>query len=229
MQNVDEYLHTLAKQSETILGDSFVGCYSLGSYSMGGYIQGKSDLDVAVICSHSLDTTTKETIVNKLSHQVLPCPAQKLELVVYTLDAVSHPVNKAAFEINFNTGAVLNSDHICFESENEPAHWFIIDRAVAHKHAIALAGPDRSEVFTEIPRQWILEAIYNCLIWHKNNQEIAGQWNVMANAARAWKWAVDGVWLIKSAAVQWASEQNADHDIMDQAISQIKQEISKYN
>jgi hypothetical protein len=86
------------------------GVYLFGSAAYSSYIPFVSDLDVAVIVSHSLERGVYESLVEKITHKSLNCPARKLELVIYREEEVRNPHKGMEFEVNFNTGREVGDD-----------------------------------------------------------------------------------------------------------------------
>jgi predicted nucleotidyltransferase len=161
--------------------------YLLGSAASGGYEHGRSDVDVVAVTTRSLSDTEKRELAKVA--ESLPCPARKLELVVYPLGSDRH-------EINLNTG-----EKVSFDPEEDPAFWFVLDRAIAEQHATVLAGPLWHEVFEPVPREAVLEALEQALDWQEENDPI-GRSSVL-NACRGWMWLETGVWGSKLEAAAW--------------------------
>ncbi|KAL0476815.1 hypothetical protein AKO1_006641 [Acrasis kona] len=218
MMFVHEYLCALAEECKCILDQNFLGVYAVGSYSMDGYEHGKSDVDVLVVCKEKLSLPVKQTLVRNLSHDTIPCPAQKLELVVYAREGLS----QGYFEINFNSGST-SKEHVCFDYTLEQPHWFVIDREIARHHAKVIIGVDPKELLTPVPKHTLVEALLMCLEWHRENRKIAGDRNYFGNAARALYWTRNNTWITKSKATKWYKENYNDQDrVMDIAIEEVK-------
>jgi predicted nucleotidyltransferase len=163
------------------------GVYLVGSAARGDYEPGRSDVDVVAVTTRSLSDTEKRELAKVA--ESLPCPARKLELVVYPLGSDRH-------EINLNTG-----EKVSFDPEEDPAFWFVLDRAIAEQHATVLAGPLWHEVFEPVPREAVLEALEQALDWQEENDPI-GRSSVL-NACRGWMWLETGVWGSKLEAAAW--------------------------
>jgi predicted nucleotidyltransferase len=155
--------------------------YLLGSAALGAYEQGSSDVDVVAVSSRSLTPDERRALAE--AAEAVPCPARKLELVVY-------PRGSDEWEINLNTG-----EHVSFDPAEEPGFWFVIDRAIAEQHAVPLLGPPWSGAFEPVPREALLDALDQSL-------EIVGAPNI----ARAWVWLETGEWVSKPAAESWLRE-----------------------
>src|SRR5215211_4152597 len=120
MEDVEAYLAELCQRSEAIV--HVVGVYLGGSCALGAYEAGRSDLDVAVVTRGALAWPVKDAFVTRLRHEVLPCPARGLELVVYSAaDAASTGV-EPAFQLNLNTGASMPF-RVDFEPDPAEGHW----------------------------------------------------------------------------------------------------------
>ena len=119
--------------------------------------------------------------------EAVPVPARKLELVVY-------PRGSDRWELNLNTG-----EYVGVDPDAEPAFWFVLDRAIAEQHAVALLGPPWAQLFEpETP-----EAIEAAL---EEAEAFAG-WDDPRGreltAARARAWRETGRWLSKREAAAW--------------------------
>jgi predicted nucleotidyltransferase len=196
----DAYLAEIVSLLQAALGPGLAGVYAGGSYALGGYEQGRSDLDVAAVVRRPLTPDEKTTLVQNLRHEVLPCPARGLELVVYTRDAAGSRDVRAPFELNLNTGAGME-----FRTDAEPVegelHWFALDRSVLARHGVALAGPPAGEVFADPGRNALLPVLAESLRWF-----LAGgtRDDAVLNACRAARFAEEDAWTTKRAAGQWA-------------------------
>lgn len=196
--NVHSYLAALRDALLVALGtDEVLQLYLIGSASYAlGYTPGQSDLDITVITRTRVDQATLARVPAACSHAVLPCPAEKLELVIYAYEAVhlDHPASPYDIALNYNTGRSLPRDHIRYGSNpDDSPHWFILDIAAAHAHNIPLLlGPAFSDVFTpQLRRQQVLDALLMSVHWHTQNEPTSA--NAVLNACRGWRWAVTGV------------------------------------
>jgi hypothetical protein len=85
------YPDRLVDRPGAALGRDLVGVSLIGSGALGDFIRGTSDLDVAVVARTSLAPNTKARLAGMVSHGVLPCPARRLELVVYAAERLASP------------------------------------------------------------------------------------------------------------------------------------------
>src|SRR3954453_19731926 len=112
-----EYLDELAKRLRQALGDPLVAVYLSGSTAVGAERAGTSDVDVLVVVEKATREAL-ERVVALCGHDALPCPAEKLELVVYERTQIAD----ARWSLNFDTGGATH--HVGFDPAAEPAHWF---------------------------------------------------------------------------------------------------------
>ncbi|PBK60965.1 hypothetical protein ARMSODRAFT_1065711, partial [Armillaria solidipes] len=114
----------------TALDHTLANClnavYLFGSASYGAYEPGISDLDVQAVISSPLPQSTYRELATQLGHSTIPCPARKLEFVLYTKDAVA--AANPQFKLNFNTGDGM-ADYVCLDPSQEATHWFLLDIA----------------------------------------------------------------------------------------------------
>jgi hypothetical protein len=179
--------------------------YLIGSPALGAYRPGRSDLDVLAVVDAPLAAAQRERIVACCSHDALPCPARRLELVVYTAEQVAAPARDQRWELNLNTGAGTPL-HAGADPTAEPWHWFVLDLAQAREHAIALAGPPARELIGPVPRALALDAHAESVAWYARHEP--GEAALLA-AARAWRYAEEGVWSSKRDAWAWAAQRLA--------------------
>jgi predicted nucleotidyltransferase len=161
--------------------------YLVGSAASGGYEHGRSDVDVVAVTERSLREDERRALAD--AAESLPCPARKLELVAYPLGGERH-------EINLNTG-----EKVSFDPDEDPAFWFVLDRAVAEEQAIVLLGPPWHEVFEPVPREAVLAALEDALEWQEREEPL-GRSSVL-NACRAWMWLERRQWGSKPEAAAW--------------------------
>jgi predicted nucleotidyltransferase len=169
-----------------------VAVYLLGSAAYGGYEHGRSDVDVTAVVARGLTRHEKQELAAAV--EALECPARKLELVVYSREEAAR--EKPSFELNLNTG-----ESVAFAPGEESPHWFAVDRAVGEKHAVALRGPEWSELFVPVPRDQLLEAFETALDWQERHDPL-GRSSVL-NACRIWMWLETWEVVTKQEAAAW--------------------------
>jgi nucleotidyltransferase-like protein len=201
------YLGELATRLGDLLGHNLVGVYAGGSYALGDYRRESSDLDVAAVVEETLDDELKDAIVARLRHGALPCPARGLELVVYRLETARSDGAEADFELNLNSGAAVRP-RIDRDPGSVAAHWFPIDRSILAQAGLTLAGPPAAEVFAGPRSEALLPVLAESVRWHRRDPR--GEGAGLANACRALRFASEGRWSSKPAALRWARERDAE-------------------
>ncbi|KAB8223132.1 hypothetical protein BDV33DRAFT_48330 [Aspergillus novoparasiticus] len=214
-EEVKAYFEEIVQRLTEYLRDQLVGVYLFGSASYGAFESGLSDLDVQAIVKDPLDTVDKQAIISRLNQNALPCPATKLEFVVYAQSAVYPASRHPRFELNLNTGP-HQPDHISLDPANESSHWFLLDIAMGRELGRTLYGPTTTDAFGAIPRRWTLEAIANSLEWHQANELSSA--NSVLNACRGWRFIVTGEFSSKLDGAKWATQQQDCPDIVSRAI-----------
>jgi hypothetical protein len=218
------YLRELSVRLRTLLGGELVGVYAGGSYALGGYEAGRSDLDVAVVVRSALRDGLGDRLVATIPHEALPCPARKLELVVYREDAAHSRSVEPSFELNLNTGASE-----AFRAETEPrpgdGHWFAIDRTILAVRGIAPYEPAAGEVFVALSRADLLPLMAAGLRWYRREEPESE--DGLLNAGRALYFAREGVWTTKPAMRSWAKAAIASAGTKDEALRRAIRELEQ--
>jgi predicted nucleotidyltransferase len=216
MSPVESYLAELTSRLHAVLAAELVGVYAGGSYALGEFEQGRSDLDVAVVARAPVSGDVAQEVVARLRHEALPCPARGLELVVYPLEVTRSGRTAPGFSLNLNSGAGMP-----FRAELEPQageeHWFAIDRSILAERGVALIGPPAREVFAPIPRAALLPVVVRALEWHAPGAARGD--DIVLNAARSLRWALEGSWASKREAGRWAVDTRDDAEVVAQALA----------
>jgi hypothetical protein len=214
------YLSRLIDILRGDLGQQLVGVYLFGSAAYGEYEQGISDLDVQAVVVDALDLQTCRLIADHLTHDHLPCPARRLEFVIYRQQAVKPTSRHPQFELNFNTGG-RDPDHFVTDPAHEASHWFLLDIAMGRALGQRLFGAEPVDVFGAISRLWQLEAIADSLNWHITHEMTSA--NNVLNACRGWRYAATGEQGSKRAGAVWALQQPQCPQVVEQAMQQRRQ------
>jgi predicted nucleotidyltransferase len=198
---IDLYLRELTRRIKRLFGEETVGVYVGGSYALGAYEPPRSDIDVACVVSLVPSRELKDELVSAIRHESLACPARGLEFVLYRSEAVAVASAEAAFELNLNSGALMDFrlDH---EPARDEAHWFPLDRSLLAERGIALYGPPAADIFASLPRDLLLNLLLVALCWHRTGP--ASGDDAVLNACRALRLAIEGVWSSKREAGSWA-------------------------
>lgn len=213
------YLSTVVAVANKVLGGDLVGGYLTGSVALGAFEPGRSDVDVALVGRGPLDQITKEQLVANLRHDVLPCPARGLELVVYQAEVAASALVEPGFELELNTGATMP-----FRATMDPvdrpladgAFWYVLDRALLHERGVTLLGPPAGQVFAEVPEAQLRGALGQALRWWLAVPPSA---DAVLNACRALVRVRDGVWLAKGEAGRQVLRDDEDRHVVQQALA----------
>ena len=164
--------------------------YAVGSTSTGGFRPGTSDLDVVAVLGGRPTPVELEALVER-ARSVNVAPARGLELVVYA---------DGELVLNLNTGPGLPERVDYGEPEGEE-FWFVLDRAVAQHHAIALRGAPWRDVFPPVTRAEVLDALAASLRWQEEHHPDSGA--SALSTIQTWRWLDTGEWVSKPAALAW--------------------------
>lgn len=219
---LSDYLSEVAARLSAALGGELTGVYVGGSTCLGGYAHGRSDVDVVAVSRAGIRRDVKERIVAQLRHELLPCPARGLELVVYAEATVRRPSAGPDFELELNTGSGLPY-LACLDPADRPAslgtHWYVIDRAIVAERGIVLQGPPASELFTQAPRELVLPALAESLRWHGTDGAGRGD-DAVLNGCRSLRYLIEGgVWSSKPDAGRWALGRLGADDLVAAALA----------
>lgn len=126
------YLEELFRRIRAALAVRAVA--SIGSWSRHEYVPGESDLDVVAVALAPVTDEEAEMLVGTCGHHALPCPATKLELVLYEPDGET-------VVLNLDTGRDGTT-----VDRGEEWFWFVIDRWLNADSVPGLAKPRDDEV-----------------------------------------------------------------------------------
>jgi Domain of unknown function (DUF4111)/Nucleotidyltransferase domain len=218
LQGESDYLAAVRERLRAALRERLVGVYAGGSYALGDYLPARSDLDVAAVVESPLSPETAEALVANLRHESLPCPACRLELVVYLEETARSGAAVADFELNLNSGAELP---VSVQWRGAPGdvgdHWFAIDRSILAPAGVALFGPPAREVFAAIAPAELAPTLVESVRWHEERE--ADTSDAVLNACRSLRYATEGWWSSKPGAGRWAAEtRQAPADLATQAL-----------
>ena len=194
------YLNELAARLDESLGERLMSVLSIGSYALGAFDPKSSDLDVIVVVDRPLTVSDWDAVVDSCSHESLPVPARKLELVAYTRPQVAAPRRNQGWELNFHTGPGVR--HAGHDPMAESWHWFVLDLAQARDTAITLYGEPASVVIGEVSDNLVQDALAACLTWYELHEPGP---QLMLAAARAWRGSAEKRWSSKREAGEWAA------------------------
>jgi Domain of unknown function (DUF4111)/Nucleotidyltransferase domain len=214
--DVAELVGEVIRRLEQVLGGRPAGAYLSGSLALGDFTPGSSDIDLFAVADPSLDEGTWRRVVDSLLNPRLEIPAGGLEFVLYERNRIARPSRDGDFAVNLNVGPQMPL-HFSLDPTDEPAHWFVLDRAIVRERGKVVLGPDAARLFAEIPRQWLLEALRDSLTWHAGEESQDS--NTVLNAARSLHFVREGSWASKSDAAMWAVDRLGDSETFESALA----------
>jgi hypothetical protein len=206
----------VAEALDAVVQCSVVGVYFVGSVALGGYVPGESDIDILAVCTDALDAAAKEAVATAVVRRAAGCPSRGLEFTLYRKEAVAAVTRDAGFEVNANDGPRME-EAVHLRQEDEPAFWYVLDRAVAHRSGVVIIGPPADEVIADIPRSVVLAAMVDSMRWHRVHEK-ATLYSVL-NASRAWRFAEEDVLGSKLAGAEWARARWREPGLIDSAVA----------
>ena len=205
----------VARLLRSSLAEELVGAYFVGSIALGGYVRGESDIDVVAVCERSVPDEKSQAIATELLRATTLCPARGLEFTLYRLDIASSPPDRADFEINVNGGLRMDTS-VHVSPDEQPRFWYVLDRAIAHRHGVVIAGPPAVDVFADASRAQLLEVMRESMRWHRRHER-ATLYSVL-NGSRAWKFAAEDILGSKLAGATWARSRWPNPSLIDAAV-----------
>lgn len=195
------YLNLLVSNLREEFNENLCAVYLFGSSAYGAYEQGISDVDVyAIIHTPILDYYK---LSRTISHAVLPCPARKLEFVLFTKSHAAKQTANPKFELNFNTGKDMN-DYINLNAGKEPRFWFLLDIAIGREVGKSLFGPPSNTLFAAPKAEWILDCMIELLAWQRKEEILTS--DGILNACRVLRYLKSSLWSSKMEAGVWVLE-----------------------
>jgi streptomycin 3"-adenylyltransferase len=188
-----------------VLGDRHAGTYLHGSAVLGGFTPGRSDVDLLLVVDGPAARQTLLDLAAAVSVERIPCPGVGLELDALASAVAARPQRPCPFLLSMTSGesgekAVLGADH-------GPGGDPLMHIAVVRAAGIAISGDPPADVFAEVPREWLLREFAGELDWALANASTAYQ---ALNAARAWRYAEEGVTCSKLDGAAWAAGRGHD-------------------
>ena len=198
------------------LDGPLVGAYFVGSIALGGYVAGESDIDVIAVCERPVPAEARRALADAVLESAPVCPARGLEFTLYRRDVVRALPAGADFELNANGGPRMPVS-IHLDPTVEPRFWYVIDRGIAHRAAVRIAGQPAEQVFADVPKSSLLVAMRESMGWHRQH-EGPTLYSVL-NACRAWRFGEEGALGSKLEGAAWARSRWPDPGLIDSAVA----------
>jgi hypothetical protein len=206
----------IAKRLRGALGGDLLGVWFVGSVALGGYVPGESDVDIAAVSHAALSPQQKDHVASAVVEESTSCPARGVEFTLYRRDVAASVPREADFEVNANGGPRMPTA-VHLDPAAESGFWYVMDRAIAHRSGVVISGPPPSEVFADVPRRILLEAMRESMAWHRAHEK-ATLYSAL-NACRAWRFVDEDILGSKLAGAAWARERWPDPDVIDAAVA----------
>ena len=225
--SVQRYLVDLVQTAREVLGDDLIGAYAGGSIGLDAYELGRSDIDVALVCEDALDDGRKRELVARLRHEVLPCPARGLELVVYRRAIAQSGASEPGFEVELNTGARMPFRETYAVHERPAADgrfWYALDRSILHQSGHALLGPPAALMFTDVSPVDLRALLIEALSWWialptpSADEPSPGTEDAVLGACRSLVKVRYGLWLSKVSAGQRLLDAGYESALIERSI-----------
>lgn len=174
LPEVWHYLREMTDRARRLLGRDLVGVYAAGSLALHAYQPGRSDIDVAIVCSGPLSRAAKQALVDALRHEALPCPARGLELVVYRAELAGAGTAEPGFEVELNSGPGMPFRVTWAGADRTPVDgtfWYAVDRSILAAAGRTVEGPPASAVFRSVPDGVLAALLAESLRWHLGLEE----------------------------------------------------------
>jgi Domain of unknown function (DUF4111) len=190
--------------------------YFVGSVALGGYVPGESDIDIAAVSRAALTGAQRQAVAAAVVDASVTCPARGVEFTLYRRDLAASPPKGADFEVNANGGPRMPTA-VHLDATSEAGCWYVLDRAIAHRSGVAITGPPAREVFADVARGALLDAMYQSMTWHRAHEKPT-LYSVL-NACRAWRFAVQDVLGSKLDGAAWARARWPDAGVIDAVVA----------
>ncbi|HYP44782.1 MAG TPA: nucleotidyltransferase domain-containing protein [Propionibacteriaceae bacterium] len=224
---VERYLGELVDAARGTLGANLVGAYAAGSVALGAYQPGRSDVDVALVCEHTVDLPLKRALVSRLRHEALPCPARGLELVLYRRAVAQSGTIEPGFDVELNSGAGMTF-RATYAAEDRPAadgrFWYALDRSILHQSGYALWGPPAPQMFADLSPADVPALLVDALRWWLDlptppgDEPAPGTDDAVLGACRSLVRYRHGVWLSKGAAGRRLRDTGIAAELIDRCL-----------
>jgi hypothetical protein len=212
------YLDEIVRRCGVVLGPELSGVYLYGSHAQGESAK-LSDIDVLVLSGAPLTENQTCALAESLSHSALPVPAKGLELMVIGAEAAQTLPSPFTVDFVLTTG----EDWPVEAQTNVEYEDALLDMAIARASGRALRGPPPIHAFAQVDRARLLGIVANGLEWHRPRildpiHDPLGQ-NSVLNAARAWRYVVEGDLVSKVQGGRWTMRQGDDTGLAEQALA----------
>ena len=199
------YARAVDREASAVAGDRHDGTYLHGSAVLGGFTSGRSDVDLLLVVREPVQREMLLALAAAVSIDRIPCPGVGLELDVLASAVAERPLRPCPFLLSMTSAG--SGDRVTLGADHGPGGDPLMHIAVVRSAGLAISGRPPLSAFGEVPRVWLLEEFVAELDWAVANASSAYQ---ALNAARAWRYAVDGVICSKLDGATWAAGRGHD-------------------
>ncbi|OGL70232.1 hypothetical protein A3C17_03140 [Candidatus Uhrbacteria bacterium RIFCSPHIGHO2_02_FULL_53_13] len=159
-KQVAELLNTLAKECQSVLGDTFVGFYVHGSLAMGCFNHELSDVDFLVVVNSPLHSETRKNLMAVLIQHSRKAPPKGFEMSVVIENHMQNFVYPTPFEMHFRSDQIEKYKAAPpYGTENGLDPDLAAHATITKERGICLLGKPINEVFPDIPKEYYLKSI----------------------------------------------------------------------
>lgn len=186
------------------LGPHVQGVFLHGSLVLGDFVEGRSDLDLLVVVDGELDEPERH-IVLRCVRRCLCGRVQRADLRVVRREVAADPSFPPELELDVET----RGREIKAVGGPRPERDLAVEFWVVRHHGRVLLGPDPAELISEVPASWVDAAGDAQLAdWERRPFDPRHAELMVFVACRIWRFAVERVHCGKTAAAEWALEQD---------------------
>ncbi len=195
------------------LGGNLVGIYPYGSLAFGDYTPDTSDMDVLAVAATPPVEEARQRIVETLARRVPELPGAGLDFSLMDAADAASPPDPPSLLIALGMYRGWNwKPDVTFDEAGEPTGH--IAPAVILQTGAHISGAPPAEVFSPVPRAFLLRAVRGSVAWWMQHDEIWMPRSAVLNACRAWRLAEEGVLSSKLGGGAWALEKGIGYDQM---------------
>lgn len=214
--DVMRYGRALAAALSQVLGDQLVGVYLHGSAVLGDFTPRRSDVDILAVSSGPLSDAARDDLRGALSPSALHCPGRGLEFSIVARRSLRDVGPAPPFELHVATETESGTERFVDGHARPGDTDLVMHYAVLTAHGVAVTGAPAPEVFPEVPRPLLLDALRRELDWAIENASPTYQ---VLNAARAWRFAEENVICSKTEGGEWARHRLRDARVVEEALA----------
>ena len=204
---------SVATTLRAVLGESLSGLYLHGSGAMGGWVAELSDVDLLAVSDQPLSIDEKQAVASALTSPDLPAPGVGLEFSLVCTASFEPLTPTPGFELHITAGV----DTKVIDGAGHPGDPdLVMHYAVCRERGVAILGPLPHEIFPEVPRQMLLQALADEIAWGLERTPLR---YAVLNACRAWAFARKGRLLSKVEGGAWALGCGAEVDAVLSALA----------